>query len=273
LNHLANDIFRRGSTTFYNSSRFFPAGVRDDVTTLYAFVRLADDYVDCRPQQPEALARLRHDYERAIAGGPADDAVVAGFVRLALKHEFDPAWAGCFLDTMAQDLRKARYETIEETLEYVHGSAEVIGLMMARILRLPREADGSAALLGRAFQYLNFIRDIAEDNALGRTYLPLEEARAAGLESLEEQCALAHPDAFRSFVTTQLGRYHEWRRQAERGFAYIPRATLVPIVTAARLYDGTAGTIAKDPFVIFRRKVKPSRWKAMLTAVSAMIGR
>lgn len=273
MNQVANDIFRRGSTTFYNSSRFFPGQVREDVTRLYAFVRRADDFVDCIPQQPEALARLRRDYERALAGETVDDPVVAGFVGVAEGYGFDPAWAECFLDTMALDLRKTRYETIEETLGYVHGSAEVIGLMMARIMRLPKEADASAALLGRAFQYLNFIRDIAEDSWLGRTYLPLSEARAAGLESLDEECALRNPQAFQAFVAAQLDRYHGWRREAGQGFAYIPRASLVPIITAARLYDSTARTIGRNAFVVFRRKVKPSRWKVVLTALGAALAR
>ena len=68
-----------------------------------------------------------------------------------------------FLGSMAADLTRRFYRTEAETLEYVYGSAEVIGLFMARIMRLPEEALPAARMLGRAMQFINFIRDAAED--------------------------------------------------------------------------------------------------------------
>jgi len=63
------EIFKRGSITYFNSSRLFPRRIREEVTKLYAFVRLADDMVDSIPQRVEDFYRFREDYERAERGG------------------------------------------------------------------------------------------------------------------------------------------------------------------------------------------------------------
>ncbi len=57
-----NEIFKNGSVTYYNSSYFFPPRVREDVTKLYAFVRIFDDLVDSVPQRVEEFYNLRKLY-------------------------------------------------------------------------------------------------------------------------------------------------------------------------------------------------------------------
>ncbi|MFW6313891.1 MAG: squalene/phytoene synthase family protein, partial [Spirochaetota bacterium] len=77
---LHREVFRSGSKTYFNSSIFFPPGVRDDVFLLYGFVRVADDYVDSIPQRPEAFARFVEAYRRALAGVPSGDVIIDYFV-------------------------------------------------------------------------------------------------------------------------------------------------------------------------------------------------
>ncbi len=83
---------------------------------------------------------------------------------------------------MEHDLSESSCETLEDVLTYIYGSAEVIGLFMARIMDLDEASFPYAAMLGRAMQYINFIRDIAEDNELGRRYLPLLDTSLVSLK-------------------------------------------------------------------------------------------
>ncbi len=263
-----NGIFRRGSRTYFRSSRFFPRPAREDVGYLYGFVRTADDLVDRVPQDAAGFRKFREAYigrrdGKTASAGP----VIDRFVDLSRRRGFEPAWTEAFLDSMAMDLVKKDYASLAETLSYVYGSAEVIGLMMSRILGLPPEVFPCARLLGRAMQYINFLRDIREDLALGRTYLPRDEMQAAGLASLEEAEARSRPQEFREFVREQVGRYRTWQAEAERGYAFIPRRLRAPILTAAGMYEWTAGRIAADPFVVFRRKVRPSRARIFVTGL------
>ena len=261
-------IFRRGSRTYFHSARFFPKPVREDVAFLYGFVRTADDFVDRAPQNAAGFAEFRRAYAaRRDGNGVSAGPVIDRFVEVSARRGFDPEWADAFLDSMAMDLVKKDYWDLSETLAYVYGSAEVIGLMMSRIMDLEAGALPYARLLGRAMQYINFIRDIREDLELGRTYLPRNEMRAAGLASLEETEARARPAAFQEFIRGQIARYRDWQLEAEKGTAFIPRRFRIPIRTAAEMYDWTAARIESDPFVVYRRKVKPSRARISATGL------
>jgi len=253
---LHRQVFRSGSKTYFNSSIFFPPHVRDDVFLLYGFVRVADNYVDSIPQQPDEFARFVQLYRDALAGTPSGEVIIDSFVELANRRSFDPEWTEAFLNSMDLDLHKKIHQTLDETLEYVYGSAEVIGLYMSRIMGLPEEADHPARMLGRSMQVINFIRDISEDNELGRIYLPIGESR---LPDLREETARANAQEFRRFLSSNLDRYRGWQAEAERGYACIPRRYRVPIKTAADMYNWTASQIEADPFVVYERKVKPSR--------------
>ncbi|HEY6736389.1 MAG TPA: phytoene/squalene synthase family protein [Candidatus Saccharimonadia bacterium] len=271
--NLERDIFRRGSTTYYFSSQFFPKAVRADVFRLYSFVRVADNYVDDVPHQPERLLALEqawlanHDrltFDTAPADNDSvDQRIIKNIVDVARLYDFEPAWVNSFFDAMKADINPRPFQTITDTLGYIYGSAEVIGLMMARIMGLPDEALPMAALQGRAMQFINFIRDIAEDNALGRQYLPSEDLARYGLPDLSQNTALAQPRAFGELLRFELERYATWQREAAKGYRYIPKRYRVPLRTAVDMYDWTARQIARDPLIVFDRKVKPSKWRVM----------
>jgi phytoene synthase len=258
IDRTLESIFRAGSKTYYHSTLFFPAPVKNDVFILYSFVRTADDFVDAVPQQEEEFYRFVHRYRLGMRGYVTGDVVIDSFVDLVRRKKFEMEWVDSFLDSMEQDLRKSSYETLEELQFYLFGSSEAVGLMMARILDLPEESYRAARCLGRAMQYLNFIRDIDEDLELGRTYFPREDLERFGLTSLDYEYVCTRKEAFSAFVRDQLGRYEDWQAAAEQGFVFIPRRFLIPIKTASDMYGWTGRQIHRDPFIVFERKVKPS---------------
>jgi len=199
--------------------------------------------------------------------------IIDRFAELAHRRKFDKEWVDSFFVSMALDLTKTRYETLEETMLYIYGSAEVIGLMMSRILSIDPSFDEHARSLGKAMQYINFIRDIGEDHVLGRIYFPHGELSEHGLSDLSRHSAESNPAGFREFVRLQLQRYTEWQRHAEGGFPSIPRRYLIPISTASDMYNWTAKRIAQDPYIVYRQKVKPSRTRIILNVFGKIIGR
>ena len=256
------EIFKKGSRTYFNSSIFFPKSVRKDVFILYGFVRVADDYVDTVPQQKEEFLDFCDRYRKALSGEKADDIVIDSFVDLMRRKDFKPEWVDAFLYAMELDLTKKNYNTLEETLEYIHGSAEVIGFFMAKILDLPEESYFAAERLGRAMQYINFIRDIKEDIKYGRRYLPLFDFN---LETLKKEETKKKKEEFEKFINTQIDFYFKWQTEAETGFKYIPKRYLIPIKTASDMYNWTALKIKDNPFIIYEEKVKPSKLKIIST--------
>jgi phytoene synthase len=264
-------IFRRGSTTYFTSTLFFPAAVREDVFVLYSFVRTADDFVDAIPQQEDDFWAFCADYWRALAGEQTGDVVIDRFVELMQRTRIEPSWVEAFLSSMASDLSKKKYDKLADLESYLYGSSEVIGLMMARIMDLPENSHPAARALGKAMQFINFIRDIEEDLSLGRTYFPQEDLEAFGLPGLEEPETRARPEAFSGFIEFQIERYLAWQQQADAGFSFIPPRLRIAVKTASDMYRWTAAEIQHNPFVVYERKVKPGGGRIVASACATML--
>jgi 15-cis-phytoene synthase len=259
-------IFKRGSRTYFFSSIFFPPNVRKEVTELYSFVRVADDYVDQVPADVEGFKRFKNlSLSSLSTGADSGDVVIDTFFRLAKRRSFMKEWVEAFLNSMESDLTKKRYDTLAELEVYIYGSAEVVGLMMSQILGLPEEAHPFACSLGKAMQYINFLRDVKADIELGRQYLPTTELRSFNLETLTPSVVATSYDDFKLFVSAQVKRYLEWQSHAEAGYRYIPKRYLIPIRTAAEMYKWTAKQVEAAPELIFVRKIKPSKTRIIFS--------
>lgn len=274
----SKQIFFQGSTTYYTASLFFPKSVKADVFALYAFVRTADNFVDQIPadrdhfyafvrrtqqiweEKGENIGRddLVHSKVTSTLT-PDENQVIQDFVNMASARKIEWQWVRAFLRAMEADLYKKTYLTFPETTTYMYGSAEVIGLMLVRIFNSPAKAEATARLLGRAMQLVNMIRDVAEDEALGRTYLPLTEARNFGLNSISKNEGLANSVAFADFLRFQLQRYFGLMWRARQGFVYLPKEIRVPVEVASDMYDWTARAIWNDPMLVWQKKLKPSK--------------
>jgi phytoene synthase len=282
MSKIEKDIFKNGSTTYYWSSKFFPRSVRDDVFKLYSFVRVVDDIVD---NVPADIARFNKIKKRWITvkkelknkkvTKPLDDSVderiIANIAYVVHRYDCDTTWVDAFLDSMQMDVDKKQYTKLEDTLEYIYGSAEVIGLFMARIMQLPIKPYEYARMQGRAMQWINFLRDIDEDNTLGRCYFPKSTLKKFGLNDLKQKTAQANPKAFKKFMTEQIGLYEQWQTEADKGFSYIPKRLRIPLQTATDMYNWTAKEIKKDPFIVYSIKVKPKKTKVLKTAAKNTI--
>jgi len=275
----AKYIFKKGSRTFYNSSRFFSKELRKKITIIYAFVRIADNYVDdnsdinFRRERLSALISLFYlIYETEyLPNSKVGKFIIQPFVQLVKESKIEINDIQAFFDSMIMDLNGRRYKTIDETLEYIYGSAEVIGLMIAKILNLKDDAIQHAKELGRAMQFINFIRDIAEDEILGRSYFPQEEIRKFGLEAITFEEFQRNPQGFVNFMEFQLSRYRDWRKEAGKGFKYLPKVANIAIKTASNMYDYTADKITENPEIIFKGKVKPSKPKILIQGILNLI--
>lgn len=270
---LERTIFRDGSTTYYWSSKFFPKAVRDDVFKLYSFVRTVDDYVDDTPPKKAAFKALKRAWSAASAdphfdSTPApqdtiDERVVKNMVVVQRKYAFDLAWVRAFFASMQADLDGREYKTIDDTVWYMYGSAEVIGLMMAKIMNLSPEAYEAAKMQGRAMQFINFLRDVAEDNDLGRRYIPQEDLDRFELPDLSQETAREFPAAFKKLMQFELARYERWQAEANAGLSHVPTRLRIPLKTAIDMYNWTGKQIARSPLLIYDRKVKPEKSRVL----------
>lgn len=185
----AAGVIRSYSSSFGLASRLLAEPVRTQVRNIYALVRVADEVVDnpdpelAPPSRARMLDGLQDDLRQAMDSGYSANLVVHAFARTARSVGIDAAIVDPFFDSMRMDL-ETTVHTPESFERYVHGSAEVVGLMCLRAFLAAPDASGArsssyAALapgaerLGAAFQKLNFVRDLAEDHdVLRRDYFP-----------------------------------------------------------------------------------------------------
>ena len=172
-------LTRAYSTSFSLSSRFFPKEMREHIYAVYGLVRIADEIVDTYlgKDARTLLDALEDDTYKAIRRGYDTNPIIHAFAETARRYSIDKTLIAPFFKSMRIDLDP---QTYNESLykEYIHGSAEVVGLMCLKVFCLGDEKQyqalkTGAAALGSAYQKVNFLRDIADDyKRLGRMYFP-----------------------------------------------------------------------------------------------------
>ena len=140
------------STTFYECVQDWPKEIQEDIYAVYAYLRAMDEGVENDNWHPNFSE------------------ICENFNIIADKYQFEEEWVKDFDKVMLGDLLRKKH-TVVSMLEYCKGSAEVVGLMVSRILGCSTEGDPYARCLGRAYQIINFIRDWDEDMERGYQYI------------------------------------------------------------------------------------------------------
>ncbi|MGH9077514.1 MAG: phytoene/squalene synthase family protein [Acidimicrobiales bacterium] len=266
---------RRFGTTYYAATWLLPAVKRHHVHALYGFCRYADDIVDDLGPVPvaERVAALDAFGDRFFAdleAGRSDDDVLKAVVHTVRAFGID---AGCFvrfLASMAMDLTRAEYHSFADLLDYMDGSAAVIGEMMLPILEPSAPAAlGHARDLGIAFQLTNFLRDVAEDLDRGRVYLPQEDVESFGAG--DALAARRASPEWRALMAFEIGRTRRYYRSGDQGLAMLPPVAARCIAGARMLYGGILDQIEAAGYDVFARRVRVPRWRK--AAVAARVVR
>jgi presqualene diphosphate synthase len=187
---------RASASSFYTGMRILPRPQREAMFEIYAFCRAVDDIADDPgPREPRlaALAKWRSDIDAVYTGAPPPQ--LAGLDRAVhsfdLQHEdFLAIIDGMEMDVLA-DIRAPDRATLDLYCDRV---ACAVGRLSVRVFGMAREAGLALAHhLGRALQLTNILRDLDEDAAMGRLYLPRETLRDAGIISTDPHTVLSHP--------------------------------------------------------------------------------
>ena len=267
------ELHKRHGRTYYLATRLLPAWKRRHVHALYGFTRYADEIVDRPKALPpaERAARLQEWSDRFLAGDTTDPLLPAVLHTIAV-FDLDHEDFRKFLRSMAMDLTVTSYATYEDLLDYMEGSAAVIGTMMLPILGSsdPPAAREPARQLGLAFQLTNFIRDVAEDLDRGRTYLPdthlaMFDVTRADLETREATPKIK--DLIRYEVSVARDHY----RRAAPGIPLLDPGSQACMRTAFQLYSGILDEIVAAGYDVFtRRATVPNRRRAMVAMRSLL---
>jgi phytoene synthase len=266
-------LHARHGRTYYLATLLLPRWKRPHVHALYGFVRYADEIVDdlASTLDPPAKAAALHAWgQRLLAGldgAPVDDPVLPAVLHTVRAFDLDPGDLQQFLASMAMDLRTTSYATYQELCAYMEGSAAAIGTMMTPILESsdPPAARTHARQLGLAFQLTNFIRDLAEDHARGRVYLPAEDLDRFGVRRQELAGGPASP-AVRDLVAFEIARARAHYGAAEPGIALLAPSSRPCVRVAFDLYGAILGEVERAGYQVLDRRVTVPRRRRLAVA-------
>jgi phytoene synthase len=271
------ELHRRHGRTYYLATRLLPAWKRRHVHALYGFTRYADEIVDqTAVLSPEERAtRLTAWSDRFVAGlrgEPIDDPLLPAVLHTIAVFDLDVADFSTFLRSMAMDLTIGTYDTYDDLLDYMEGSAAVIGTMMLPILGsgTPAAAREPARQLGLAFQLTNFIRDVAEDLERDRVYLPLADLSRFGLTpgDLRPGNPKVNP-LIRYEVSRARGHY----AAAAPGITMLEPASQACMRTAFALYAGILDEVEAAGYDVFSQRATVPNSRRAAVAVRSLLTR
>jgi len=264
---------RRYGTTYYWSTFALPRVKRHHVWALYAFCRYADDIVDDMGPvgvdiRRAALARFGEQFFSDVDAGRSDDPVLKAVVHTVRAFDIDRDCFRRFLRSMEMDLSIATYDTWDDLLVYMDGSAAVIGEMMLPILEPRSEAARPHARdLGLAFQLTNFLRDVGEDLDRGRVYLPQEDLEHFGADPSSRTA----DEAWRDLMRFEIDRCRELYASADLGIAELPTSSARCVRTARILYSRILDKIEAAGYDVFTSRARVPTWRKVEVVTRSML--
>ena len=260
----------RGSS-FNAAMRILPRPRREAMFEIYSFCRAVDDIADeagPRHARKEALAKWRRDIGALYTCGGAQQRSPERMRGLATaidafglrREDFYALIDGMEMDVEA-DIRAPDLATLDLYCERVAGA---VGRLSARAFGLPQaEGHGLAHHLGRALQLTNILRDLDEDAALGRLYLPREDLRAAGIGEAEPREVLANPALGRACAPV-IARAKTHFGEAEQIMGGCPRASVRAPRIMADVYLAILTGLERRGFAAPRQKIRAPRHRVAL---------
>ncbi len=267
-------VARRQAGHFYPAFRLLPRSQRLAMCALYAFLRVADDITDgpdALDDKRRALLAWREQLHAAAAGQfhhrlhPALADAVHRF-SIPLRF-FDDA-----LDGMEMDLSPVRFTTFDELYVYCYRVAAAVGLASVHVWGYSNPAAlKSAEHAGIALQLTNILRDLGEDAARGRLYLPTDDL--ARFDCPADRLGDVADGRYRNLMAFEVARARGYYRQAEALPRYLSppgRAAFHVIVT---MYRRLLDEIERCGYDVCSRRVRLSRWAKLRVVLRALPAR
>ena len=210
------------STSFSMAVYMLSPTIRDAIYSIYGFVRFADEIVDSFHgfDKENLIDDFEKEYYKAHSSGISLNPILNSFQLTVKKYNIDDELIQSFLNSMKMDLVKTDYNTLDEYKEYIYGSADVVGLMCLKVfvkgdLKAYDELKSEAMRLGSAFQKVNFLRDLKDDNlVLNRNYFPGvdlnsfdEKSKLMIIKEIEEDFKVAYQGIVKLPVEAKFGVY------------------------------------------------------------------
>ncbi len=269
-------ITRTAAKNFYYAFLVLPRRKREALCAVYAFMRRCDDITDeaslSMQERRQKLDIWLDALHRAQLGHPTDDPILLALTDAQRRYQIPAGLLDELAHGTAMDVEEAeasaqtsttpgvsiQYKTFEDLRIYCYRVASVVGLVCIHIFgyRNP-EAEPLAEQCGLAFQLTNIIRDVKEDAAMGRIYLPEQDLAKFNL-SAKELLSAPDPARFRPVLAFEADRAREFYTSGYALIPYISEDSQPALWVLVTIYRRLLERIAEKQYDVFTAKVSLS---------------
>ena len=270
-------ITRSRAKNFYYGFLVLPKRKRRALCAVYAFMRRCDDIAD-DPLLPlrdrkQKLDTWLDEFHAAKTGHPTDDPILLALTDAQRRFGIPAGLLDALAFGTAMDVDESQeqptapglqvqYRSFEDLERYCYNVASVVGLVCIRIFGYNRpEAEPLAERCGLAFQLTNIIRDVKEDAALGRVYLPGKDLAEFGISAGD--IANIEPSRIRPLLELEAQRAFENYRAADELIPLIDEDSQPALWVLATIYRSLLEKIVRLNYDVFTRKVSLSVWEKL----------
>lgn len=275
-------IARREAKNFYYAFLALPEPRRNAICAIYAFMRKADDLADDetvpREERRRRMAAWLDAWHAVLRGGDTTDPVFIAVEDAIARFHIPPSLLDELVAGTAMDLEHAAtdapdtYATFDDLYRYCYLVASVVGLVCIRIFGYSDpSAEKLAEETGIAFQLTNILRDVAEDAARRRVYLPLDALRAHNVplnDLLNRKPATPPTASERALLADIAARAERYYQSAQKLLPLIDRESRPALWVLVRIYYRLLIRIRRSGYDVFSTRVSvPAFLKLEILAV------
>jgi 15-cis-phytoene synthase len=270
---------RHFARTFYFASHVLPPEKRNAAFALYAFCRFTDELAD----SPEAaadpgraarrLAEWRDRLDVVYSRVGLQDPKLRAFQSTVMRYRIPKQHFADLIRGVEMDLTRTRFRTYAELDEYSYCVASTVGLMMTRVFAPDHEQEAfiHAIELGKAMQLTNILRDVGEDYARGRIYLPQEDLQAFGVEE-SDLGRRAPASNFARLMRFEIEKARELYDWAETGIPLLPDdGSRLCVRLMSRTYSRILDAIEQNRYDSLTRRAYVPSFTKLRIAFSAIL--
>lgn len=251
--------------TFYMATRFLPNHKQRSIFAIYGLCRYVDDLVDeaedliynqeiSHLEIFERLETFKENLIDSYRGVVQKDPILVAFSDTLKRFDISLDLPLLLLEGVKMDLNKIRYDTFEELYDYSYKVASVVGLMTSEVFGYEdKKALTHAVDLGIAMQLTNILRDVGEDLARDRIYLPYKELKGFNVdfESLKRR---ERTPEFVKFMKFQIERARHYYDQADDGVELLEKDSRLPVLLARENYSRILDKIEENEYNVFDQR-------------------
>lgn len=276
--HYCQALARQTARNFYYSFLTLPRDRRPAMCALYAFMRVTDDLGDCDRPATERAADLAHWRESLISAcetGQSGHPVLPALADTVRRYRLPVKFLLDVVTGVETDLQPVAIDTQAQLADYCYHVAGAVGLACIHLWGFHDERALPAAIdCGMAFQLTNILRDLAEDAARGRVYIPAEDLERFGVSATDLQTGGRDAGARARFVQLmefEVARTREYYARARRLFEYLDPPGKSILETMLRIYGGLLDEIERRRYDVFTRRVELSRARKLLIVADVLV--